>query len=798
MTVRNVKKNLAAQQDMLPGLGPYNQTRRGLSVTVDGPAKSYIELWKDYCGDAYVGTFEDGFSAVKGDIAVSLVLGKAYVCNVASVVVVANSSPTAAWIELDASVPTLMAFEALRRSYANVGYTLVSGSFQAGCILTSATAVALDKVTGKAFSGAGPFPQTVPARTNPTIGGYTDRSGELLREQLAAVAGSKLVGLPHGNVYDAIKYLAPEMFWLAGDADDTNSWFRCIDYATLNGLNIEAHGRYEVSDNLLIKQVANIPPVSRDFTRITVNINYMKFTGYGACITNRSPAVVLNIGELEGATPFTGPDQTIGLQLMDTHLPLHRIGYVHGFATNVKFQDAYGASVWLGECDDASRGVRGDNSNACRVFGSIGGRFSTAAIDPTTCLVGFEWTSTCAANEVFATVEYCRRDVGAKAFIDVGASNKYYGYSESCHTASSLDGKYCNYDLFNGGDNVRSAAGYYAGGVENHIKLLKASTSDGASVTPTNSSLTFKNLQPMQSSTPQSSVSGPGFSETLGAGKTAQLIKNSNEFTTASWDGSYTGGFAGASVAFGKYGAGETSRYIYGTQLTFAAAVANETQFYRVSQTLSGITFGGHISLGIALRCVTGDVDIFVKLQGITSGKVYSIEHRLTAGSKVIELWHSCPSAYGATENYVFEIQFRPWAASIVQVYNTHACASPNVRRAPASIAANVTNFVQRVDEDKGINVRHSVAPSAIITLPLSLYQYDFDTYIMPNLTGNIILAGDGYDGQRVTFVKPSGASANLLSAKLINGASSYPMTTAYSAVTVMFSAEFDTWFVVA
>jgi hypothetical protein len=286
--------------------------------------------------------------------------------------------------------------------------------------------------------------------------------------------------------------------------------------------------------------------------------------------------------------------------------------------------------------------------------------------------------------------------------------------------------------------------------------------------------------------------------ETLGVGKTAQLVKNSNNLLGAEWSGAYSGGFAGASVAFGKYGAGETSRYIYGTQITFVNAAANENQFYRVSQTLTGIAFSGHISLGVALRCVSGDVDIFVKLQGITSGKVYSVEHRLIAGSKVIELWHSCPSASGAAENYMFEVHFRPWAASVVQVYNTHACASPNVRRAPASIAGNITNFVQRVDEDSGINTRHSVAPMGAISYPLALYQYDFDTYIMPDLTGNITLAGDGYDGQRITFKKRGGAAANILCAKLIDGLTSFPMTTANSAVTLMFSAELDTWLILS
>ena len=656
---------------------------------------------------------------------------------------------------------------------------------------------------GQYYLWKGAYPKTIPAASSPaSTGGVSDTGwmpwGDItLRDELAASSGSSLVGLPEGTVADAIRFVTPEMFWLAGDADDTNSWVRCIDYATTNGFNIEGHGRYTVSGNLLIKQVASVPAVSRDFTRITVNINYMKFTGTGACVTNRSPAVMLRIGELEGATAFTVVDQTIGLQLSDNNQPLHQIGFIHGFATNIKFQDAYGMSVWLGHCDDALRGVRGDNSNACRVYGHVGGQFTTAAVDATTCLVGVEWTATCAANEVYAVVEYCRRTSGAKAFIDNGVSNKYYGYSESCAAASSLDGNYTQHELFNGGDNVRSAAGYYAGGIGNSIKLLKANAVSGAAAVPTNNALTFKYLQPIQSTTPQSSVSGPGLAETLGVGKTAQLVKYSNDLTNAVWTDSYSGGLTGATKAFGKYGAGETSRYIYGTQFTFANAASDETQFYRASQTLTGITFAGHISLGIALRCVSGDVDVFVKLQGVTSGKIYTVEHRLTAGGKVIELWHSCASTSGASENYVFEIQFRPWAASVVNVYNSHACASPNVRRAPVSIAGSITNFVQRVDEDSGINVRHSVAPAAIISPPLSLYQYDFDTYFMPNLTGNITLAGDGYDGQRVTFKKLGGAAANILSAKLIDGVSSYPMTTANSAVTLMFSAEFDTWMVI-
>lgn len=79
MTVRNVKKNLAGQQDLLPGVGPYNQIRRGMAVVLDGPAKSFIRLWKSFVGDSYAGTFEDGCTVLGAQtVVVSLKKGEAY------------------------------------------------------------------------------------------------------------------------------------------------------------------------------------------------------------------------------------------------------------------------------------------------------------------------------------------------------------------------------------------------------------------------------------------------------------------------------------------------------------------------------------------------------------------------------------------------------------------------------------------------------------------------------------------------------------------------------------------------
>lgn len=112
MTVRNVKKNLAGQQDLLPGIGPYEQIRRGKAVVVDGPAKSYIELWKrslHEAGFVYKGTFEDGCTVTTGECAVSLTLGRAFtwlgalpniVLQASSPATTGGVSPAGDWVDV--------------------------------------------------------------------------------------------------------------------------------------------------------------------------------------------------------------------------------------------------------------------------------------------------------------------------------------------------------------------------------------------------------------------------------------------------------------------------------------------------------------------------------------------------------------------------------------------------------------------------------------------------------------------------------------------------------------------------
>lgn len=69
--------------------------------------------------------------------------------------------------------------EALRRSYAEAGYILVAGSFEAGGVLTSEKDVLLYEASGHAYAGAGPFPQTVAAGTDPNSSGFIDKSSAI-------------------------------------------------------------------------------------------------------------------------------------------------------------------------------------------------------------------------------------------------------------------------------------------------------------------------------------------------------------------------------------------------------------------------------------------------------------------------------------------------------------------------------------------------------------------------------------------------------------------------------------------
>lgn len=86
--------------------------------------------------------------------------------------------------------------EALRRTYLEVGLNLVDGSFEQGAVISSTTDVVLHEKTGKVFSGPVGI---VTAGMNPTSGGFVDKSGGLLRHELATSDGAAKVGNANGG-----------------------------------------------------------------------------------------------------------------------------------------------------------------------------------------------------------------------------------------------------------------------------------------------------------------------------------------------------------------------------------------------------------------------------------------------------------------------------------------------------------------------------------------------------------------------------------------------------------------------
>lgn len=83
--------------------------------------------------------------------------------------------------------------EALRRSYAEAGYTLVAGSFEAGGTVTSASDVLLHETSGWAYSRIDAMPFTAEPGSTPDSNWFS-RAGDTLSNALAQPDGAGLVG----------------------------------------------------------------------------------------------------------------------------------------------------------------------------------------------------------------------------------------------------------------------------------------------------------------------------------------------------------------------------------------------------------------------------------------------------------------------------------------------------------------------------------------------------------------------------------------------------------------------------
>lgn len=98
--------------------------------------------------------------------------------------------------------------EALRRTYAEAGLTLVGGSFEAGGTLASASDVLLHEASGKAYGWYGAFPKVVAAGSSVT--GFTDQTSVIHSTKITAHNTSQIDVGNGKNLSDFISQLPSE------------------------------------------------------------------------------------------------------------------------------------------------------------------------------------------------------------------------------------------------------------------------------------------------------------------------------------------------------------------------------------------------------------------------------------------------------------------------------------------------------------------------------------------------------------------------------------------------------------
>lgn len=149
--------------------------------------------------------------------------------------------PTSGYIMRSSRFATTQAREALRRSYAEAGYNLVDGSFEAGGTLVNVNDVLLQERTGKAFSGpAG----TVAAGTNPASGGFVSRESDTVRGAAISFASVAAMLADTRMLPTETIYCSGGTFWqrIAASSPSVIADFKPVTDVCLDDFNTLADG----------------------------------------------------------------------------------------------------------------------------------------------------------------------------------------------------------------------------------------------------------------------------------------------------------------------------------------------------------------------------------------------------------------------------------------------------------------------------------------------------------------------------------------------------------------------------
>lgn len=538
---------------------------------------------------------------------------------------------------------------------------------------------------------------------------------------------------------------------------------RIMDACVPNGTSVICSVRLTVGSPLTIPQYRTTPAVQLDFNRSRVHIRHLMCTQMsGVAVSVGSSAARFAVDWMQG--PGYGGFPLVGIQISGMGGNVIEVGQIGGFQNNVEFNNSYSHVVNMGWCDDAIRGISFINSNANKVNGGhIGGRYSSGyppvgATDPTTCEVGVYVDPTSANNIISSTIEYCRRSEASVGLRDSGYATVYRGYIESC-TGWNIyaDGKDGVFDVLAGGTTIRSdGAGFYAGS-GNTINL--ATQVDYYNETPTGANATLTFLTPQALATVGTGkINGPKGMQTISRNHQSaeNLLLDSSNLISERWGkgaengASWSGTTALSTVAMPESG------YETSTQITFPALPADGA-IYTASQSPLLMT-NGPISFGCFVLCVSGDVDIMMRVVSGTG----SVQHRHVSRVKSSENFQKIGSELthtaGTDANSTFQISFRSATGGTIYVTNCYFQNRVGVKFPPINgrVRRNVLS-----GEDVGGNTFYNGmtingiirTDYRVISGPLSLDTgtMNYSTEVITGAGYNVLL-GVGRDGQEITF----------------------------------------------
>jgi hypothetical protein len=592
-----------------------------------------------------------------------------------------------------------------------------------------------------------------------------------------------------------------------GIADSYAAIQAALDYAIPLSLHVEGTGKYLITQQINIPQYRTTPPVTLDFIVLNFTLNQLTYTGAtGTAIQVESPAVSVYIKKLIGPG---APATCSGLTIVGQGDPQHRVDYVTGFSININLFNAYSHTVWVGYCQDADIGVLMTASNHIKLYaGRIGGQFTPGniAIDPSTCGVGVRIDGG-VANEVHATIEYCKRTVNSIGLLDNGQSTYYRGYLEGSNLwniyASGAGGQYYSVT----GGNIGPSGVYLEN--DNQFLLTQQKTEEQVAPTGSNTTLTFE--------TP-SKFETEGFAKINGVqGYTEQQISTVTSVTNqiidsatlnaASWTLSTIGSANWGAVTintaqpgFAKAGYGNSTRFIF-PGLPGASDIYYATQNNRVTTV-------GPLNYGLWVWVESGDIDIQIRLVELANNLQSKQVVRLGASNKWVNVAARYIKNSTNASDVNYEIQFRTTTGATIRIANTYLVNDADTFFAPwnrnNTIKANIPGIpVNGNCFEQGIRIngaiQNQISPAISSAGQFVLSQGDFPVYVVTGgWTGNLLLENSAYDGQRIV-IKRDGVAATgsmqLIPSSTIDGTNTpINIAPAYTTLEVIWSSVASGW----